>query len=96
MKIVINRCYGGYSLSKKAYKELGLEWDGWGHVYSGRDGGDEERATPELVAVVEKLGEEANGECARLGVIEIPDGIDWEIEEYDGKELVAEKHRRWG
>ena len=33
MKIVINTCYGGYGLSKAAYDELGLEWDGYGSKY---------------------------------------------------------------
>lgn len=27
MKVVINKCYGGYGLSKKAYEFLGIEWD---------------------------------------------------------------------
>ena len=30
-----------------------------------------------------------------LKVVEIPDGVDWEIEEYDGEEWVSEKHRVW-
>jgi hypothetical protein len=28
-------------------------------------------------------------------VIEIPDDVEWEVEEYDGLEWVAEKHRTW-
>jgi hypothetical protein len=28
-------------------------------------------------------------------VVEIPDGVEWEIAEYDGLEWVAEKHRTW-
>jgi hypothetical protein len=28
-------------------------------------------------------------------VVEIPDGIEWSIQEYDGLEWVAEKHRTW-
>lgn len=61
------------------------------HFYSG----DIERTDPDLIAVVKKLGEEANGGCASLRVVEIPDGIDWEIDEYDGNESVEEKHRSW-
>jgi len=28
-------------------------------------------------------------------VIEIPEGVDFEILDYDGWEWVAERHRRW-
>lgn len=28
MKIVINRCYGGFGLSEAAYDKLGIGWDG--------------------------------------------------------------------
>lgn len=56
-----------------------------------------DRDDPDLVAVVEQLGSKAaSGKCAQLEVVEIPDGIDWEIDEYDGREHIAEKHRTWG
>lgn len=48
-----------------------------------------------LVQAVEELGENANGDHAQLKVVEIPAGVEWEIDEYDGLEWVAEKHRRW-
>jgi len=48
-----------------------------------------------LVRVVGELGEEANDSCASLKVVAIPDNIEWTIEEYDGWEWVAEKHRTW-
>jgi hypothetical protein len=54
------------------------------------------RDDPDLIKVVKELAGEANGVCADLAVVEIPDGIEWEIEEYDGFEWVAEKHRTWG
>ena len=91
MKVVINRCYGGFCLSEKAYEYLGIPWDGYGYEY--RD--EEYRDNPKLVECVEKLGEEANGTFAELKVIDIPDGVEWEIEEYDGMEWVSEKHRVW-
>jgi hypothetical protein len=53
------------------------------------------RDDPELVKVVETLGSEANGGYAKLKVIEIPNGIEWEIDEYDGWERVDECHRSW-
>ena len=92
MKIVINNCFGGFGVSKDVYDELGKEWDGYGHL----DFGLSCRTDPEVIAVIEKLGsEKASGFCARLKVIEIPDGIEWEIDEYDGLETVREKHRSW-
>ena len=48
-----------------------------------------------LVEVVELLKDKANGRFACLKVIEIPEDVDWYIEEYDGNEWVAEKHRTW-
>jgi hypothetical protein len=56
---------------------------------------DIERNDPLLVQVVEELGPDANGRCAKLSVIEIPDGINYEIDEYDGNEHIAERHRTW-
>lgn len=48
-----------------------------------------------LLQVIEELGEKANGRCAALKVVDVPDDAQWEIDEYDGNEWVAEKHRRW-
>ena len=54
------------------------------------------RSHPLLVRLVEELGEEANGRFSKLKIVEIPDGVDWEIDEYDGFEHIAEVHRTWG
>ena len=148
MKVVINACYGGFSISLEAarhmaaagsaraqqdvashekelaafaqYRDHGTKppgegrdvafstgmWDiaikydklpqyhGYGYV-EGMDGGYE-RNDPLLIAAVESLGsEKAGGEHSTLKVVEIPDGTDYEIDEYDGYEHVAEKHRTW-
>ena len=53
------------------------------------------RDDPALVQVVEEMGRAADGDCARLEVVEIPDDVAWHIEEYDGNEHVAEDHRTW-
>ena len=58
-------------------------------------GYDFPRNHPKLIECVEKFGEKANGLCAQLEIVDIPDGIEWEVEEYDGSEHVAEKHRTW-
>jgi hypothetical protein len=95
MKIVVNKCYGGFGLSADAYRELGPTGknlcNNWG-VY---DFSNEFRSNPKLVAIVEKLGDAASGQCAKLCVVEVPDDVEWQIEERDGYEHVAEKHRTW-
>lgn len=149
MKVVINNCFGGFSLSPLAtkmlaerkgkecyffeqdlktreYKPLTIEeaeksfmWfsysvpnpqdyrlskpdeDGLYKSANERaekisvDNRPDDRGDLDLVAVVEKLGEKANGSHARLKVVEIPDGVEYEISEYDGKEHIAESHRTW-
>lgn len=96
MKVVINRCFGGFSLSEKAYEYLGIPWDGYGYAL-GRDAHNlvKDRTNPKLVECVETLGAEANGWAADLKVVTIPDDVEWYISDYDGLETVCEKHRVW-
>lgn len=56
---------------------------------------EEERNSPHLIEVIELLGEDANTLVCKPKIIEIPDDVDWCIQEYDGLEWVAEKHRTW-
>ncbi len=108
MKIVINSRHGGFDLSDAAllkYLDLaGIEYVeedsgyGWSnikvhdvHFYAS----DIARDDTDLVTVVEEMGEEACGSYACLKVVEIPDGVEWQIDEYDGLEWVAEAHRTW-
>ena len=125
-EIVINKCYGGYSLSDEAVIFLAKKKDphielmepvkfygtkSWKKerekfscflqpMYRGKvllDHQDREnRDCSILIEVVNELGEKANGMCAQLEIITIPYGIEYEVEEYDGMEWVAEKHRTWG
>lgn len=53
------------------------------------------RDDPLLIKTIEELGDKANGSHAELEIVEIPDGTEWTIEEYDGVEHIAEKHRTW-
>ena len=91
-KVVINTCFGGFSLSEEAC-EMYAERKGISvfdvYVY------EINRDDVDLVAVVETLGKNANGDYARLKVVEIPADVVWIIEEYDGAEHVAEVHRTW-
>ena len=54
-----------------------------------------DREDLDLIYVVKKLGNKANGTCSELKIVEIPDGIEFELSEYDGLETVEEKHRSW-
>jgi hypothetical protein len=130
MKIVINKCYGGYGLSEAAVMEYAKRKGITLYADSGRlctsyytipvdeyaklydeylktgDGDkinevyftdrDIERNDPILISVIEEIGCEASSDrYAELAIIEIPDGIEWEIDDYDGFERIAEKHRVW-
>lgn len=54
------------------------------------------RSNPILIQVVEELGEKASTVYSKLEIIEIPDGIEYEIENEDyGYEYIHEKHRIW-
>ncbi len=138
-EIVINRCWGGFGLSRKALKRY-AELKGFKLYfykqtkYEHSDGKDEyeridnsgkkvlisysvkkdfgkstnkldnnsffsdydiKRDDEILVRVVKELGMEANGEHSELKIVEIPNNIDWEIDDYDGMETIREKHREW-
>lgn len=110
MKLVINTAYGGFSLSLKAALRLRDEgyplaiqeftdrrnWDKDLYTLARNSWlSDIPRDDPSLIRLVEEMGDEANGVCARLGIVEIPDDVAWEIESYDGHEQVAEQHRTW-
>ena len=91
-KIVINNRHGGFGLSEKAlelYKErMNIKvknfWD---------------RSIPRdcetLVQIVQELGKKADGDFSELGIVEVPEEVEWQIDDYDGQEWVAEKHRTW-
>ena len=126
MKIVINTCYGGFSLShtgmKAYYERRGIQLYAFSSTEPHQRLTDEEasgellvfycsspmfteesfvssrvikRDDPDLVAVIEELKEAANVIYSKLSVVEVPDNIEWEIEEHDGLERVAEKHKIW-
>ena len=80
MKIVINRSFGGFSLSDYAVKELGLK--------SPYD--DIDRQDTRLIRLVQ-ISAKATGGChSRLCIVDIPDeATDWEINDYDGAEYIV-------
>jgi len=108
-KMVINTCYGGFSLSDAAHLRLGsvyVEADdteyGFGYWNTnpwnqGMESHEMDyRSLPALVEVVELLCDEASGAHARLKVVDVPDDANMPyISEYDGREQVRESHRVW-
>jgi len=54
-----------------------------------------QRDDPDIIAIVEKMGKKSWGQHAELSIVEIPADVEWEIEEYDGAEHIAETHRTW-
>lgn len=80
MEIVLNRCWGGFSLSEKACEVLGLD--------SPYD--DVDRTDPRLIEMVRTWkAEEVNGHSSKLAVVVLPfDTTDWTINDYDGMETV--------
>jgi len=87
MKVVINRRFGGFGLSDQA-RQLYAETKGIDpeEVYDW----EIERDDADLIRIVEQLGKQADGRCADLKVVEIPDGVKWYVHEYDGLEDVRE------
>lgn len=85
MKIVLNKYYGGFSLSKEVYDYLGKKWDEYGFLYNEHS----QRTNKKLIEAIEKIGEEnSSGMLADLKIIEIPDNCDYMISSYDGYETV--------
>lgn len=101
MKIVINNAYGGFSVSEAVYNELEIPWDGYGYIRNEdlnieSNNYDACRSDKHLIAAIEKLGlEKSNGGFSCLKIVEIPDNIEWEINNYHGIETIHEKHRSW-
>jgi len=54
-----------------------------------------DRADPDLIAVIEEMGEDVNGFAADIRIVEVPVDVKWHVHEYDGLEHVAEDHRTW-
>lgn len=89
MKMILNKCYGGFHLSDKAEtmfaKVIGVDAEDFGYDFA-----DDYRTHPSLIAIVEELGKEAyDDEVSELVVLELSDNTtDWFVDEYDGYETV--------
>lgn len=103
-KVMINRCYGGFSLSRKAFDLLcerghplalaeqaeRATWDArTSSMLANSYLGSIARHDSAAVAVVEELGEAASGECAKVRVVELSGPL-YRIDEYDGMENIEQ------
>ena len=128
MKVVINKCFGGFGLSDAAQVEIHRRgcapsttmepgaYFGARHeeemakiaagvrlfetpIVDGKVLDDDHRHNgrncPVMVAVVEEMGEAANGTYSELKIVEIPDGVEFVISDYDGQEAIHQKHEVW-
>lgn len=81
MVFVLNKCYGGFSLSPFAVKRLGVD-----SAYADLDS----LQIDALAALIAEYGsEKCSGSFAKLKVVEVPDTVtDWIVQEYDGIEVL--------
>ena len=135
-KVILNKCFGGFGVSKEAYelyaKKKGIsifrytQEDSRNKIYIyanddntslnfyfTKDFGnnvyissedfkkynlflDEDfREDKTLIEVVEELGEKANSMYSNLKIVEIPDNLDYVIDDYDGIETLHQKVQEW-
>ena len=135
-KVILNKCFGGFGLSKEAYelyaKKKGISVFHYTQenlkkeiytyatddnrtfdFYFTKDFGDNVYISDEdfkeyflnldekfredktLIEVVEELGEKANTFYSNLKIVEIPDDLDYVIDNYDGIETLHQKVKEW-
>ena len=84
-KVVVNRCYGGFSLSEEAEARYNKYAEAAGlppfDVY------ECPRHCPFLIQVVEEMGGKVDGSFSNLQIVSI-EGNQYRIREYDGMESV--------
>lgn len=91
MKIVINDCYGCFGLSDKAMKRYTELRGSTAERYDCNIDREDEM----LIQTIMELGKDANHEFSDLKIVEVPDGVEYDIGESGGMEHIAEVHRTW-
>jgi hypothetical protein len=95
-EIVLNTRYGGFDLSSQVislFMEATKDVERSKYFYIDQD---VERDDPILIRIMKDVGlAKSGGQFGKLAIIEIPDDVAWIIQDYDGMEWVAEKHRTW-
>ena len=78
-KVVLNKCYGGFSFSYEAEKWMEERNDTWYR--------DLPRHHPLLIECVQTFGDKVNGAFSEICIVEI-ENPQYKIDEYDGYESV--------
>jgi|SRR5699024_2908851 len=100
-KITAEEADKDFGLSLDLYtftKDVGDSFPGddlYSHFEKHKYSPEIERHDRELIKVIETLGSDAAGKFSRLEIVEIPKEVDYQIEEYDGNEWIAERHFTW-
>lgn len=77
----------GNKIAKKSFKEIQDDYYFWIN--------SKYRTDPTLIEVIEELGDKASGPCGELRIVEIPDDLDYVIDEYDGYERLHQRVQEW-
>lgn len=85
--IVLNKCYGGFGLSKEAYEYMGLNCDDYGSTFGS------DRLNPKLIDCIKTLGEKASGSCSSLVIeyIDFDELMTLNIDNNDGFESFSKR-----
>lgn len=90
MKVLYNRCYGGFSFSTKFVEEFNeRNPNNKLSVHDDRYNGSM-RTHPDVIALFEEKGSKwSSGGCAKLEMKVVPDDVEYKISEYDGVETIS-------
>lgn len=80
MKILINNCFGGFGYSDEAWELYASVEDSDAHPH---------RHDKTMIAIHDSIGKERfSAEHSDIIQVEISDGLDYDIDDYDGKENI--------
>ena len=85
-KIVIHKGYGGFEIPPDIHKKY--------QTFAGKSYDEHQRDDPLMITLLETCPAHQL-EAYRLQIVEIPADVDWVIQENEGNEWIAERHRTW-
>ena len=95
MNVLFNNCYGGFTYSDEALElyaaaeKLEYEKIEYSSLVIDGEHFDPSRTDETMIAILLSIGSERfSGDCSSIQVIEIEDGLEYDISEYDGMESI--------